>query len=350
VLNDPAVATLLTDSLGRSAAIASVAMLFWASAERARFLPWAGLAIALALTYHIRPVYLFLLPLVPCLGFALLRIRCAWVGRPFRWFRHVALLCGLSVLPYLAFCLVRLVVVGHFGLVSFAGANLIGITVELLDHDMIENRLPESWRPFARELLLERERVGQPSPFKAEGIDVSIWRRNYPTNCWDVGYAAAERVYGNDPVVINNKLSGVSKALILASQGKYLRFLVYNIRDGVSRVIGRGWFLPAIGVLALATFFLRVMLVPSRPSERLALPENPNPGIMHALILAAVMFAAGKLLLVSLVEVHVPRYTFAARVFFPAVFSLVIYQELTRLFHELGTNPGSPLRQNPRAV
>jgi hypothetical protein len=52
---------------------------------------------------------------------------------------------------------------------------------------------------------------------------------------------------------------------------------------------------------------------------------------MHALILVAVMFAAAKLLLVSMVEVHVPRYTFAARLFLSAVVALVICQELVML-------------------
>jgi hypothetical protein len=237
----------------------------------------------------------------------------------------------VSFLPYLLFCLLRLIVVGHFGLVSFAGANLIGITVELLDRDTINNRLPDYWQPFAEELLAQRERVGQPSPFKDAGIDIFQWQRNYATNCWDVGYATATRVYGDDPVVINEKLSGISKALLLADKGMYVRFVTYNLRDGVGRVISRGWFLPTLGALALATFFLRVMINPSRSPGQIDPPEVSNPTIMHALILVAVMFAAAKLLLVSMVEVHVPRYTFAARVFFAAVFSLVICHELAKL-------------------
>jgi hypothetical protein len=67
---------------------------------------------------------------------------------------------------------------------------------------------------------------------------------------------------------------------------------------------------------------------------------------MHALILIALMFAATKLLLVAMVEMNVPRYIFAARMFLPAVFALAFYREIRRIAHELRSNPGRALRQD----
>ena len=70
--------------------------------------------------------------------------------------------------------------------------------------------------------------------------------------------------------------------------------------------------------------------------------RETHPGY-RCLPVGAAGSARAKLLLVAAVEVNVPRYIYAARVFLPAVFSLVSYQEIKRIAHGLGSNPGSTL-------
>ena len=68
-------------------------------------------------------------------------------------------LCSIAIVPFLLFCFLRWVVVGHFGLVSFGGMNIIGIAGQFLTEDMIP-KLPETVQPLAVRVLATRaERV-----------------------------------------------------------------------------------------------------------------------------------------------------------------------------------------------
>ena len=62
------VACLLSDFAAMMLAVMTVGCLLWVVAERRRILPWLALTLCLAAAYHVRPAYLFLVPLVPCLG------------------------------------------------------------------------------------------------------------------------------------------------------------------------------------------------------------------------------------------------------------------------------------------
>ena len=92
------------------------------------------LASAVSAAYHIRPSYLFLVPLVPGLGLVLSRIgdpACSWARRGiFR--RRLRRPCCV---PLLGYCAARYFITGHFGLVSFAGYNLAGLASPVGSYD-----------------------------------------------------------------------------------------------------------------------------------------------------------------------------------------------------------------------
>src|SRR5262249_499252 len=114
---------VMTDGLSSSLAIATVAMLLVLIGRPRSAFPWIGLPLSLLLIYQVRPAYLFLIPLLPVLGLIILALvvsRQDWV----RLYKRVGLgLVAVGILPLLAFCTFRWAVVGHFGLVSFAGHN-----------------------------------------------------------------------------------------------------------------------------------------------------------------------------------------------------------------------------------
>jgi len=331
VLNDAAISQLLTDCLGMAAAAVAISFLLWVSASPGRPLPWIGLTVAVACTYHIRPAYLFLIPLVPCLGLVLLRIRTGLKEEPFPWVKHGLGLCCVSIVPYLAFCLLRLAVVGHFGLVSFAGANLMGIVPELVDRKTAETQLPECWRPLALEIVRQRESMGMQSPFQKGGVDIHQWENNFNVNFYQVVDPVSRRLYGDDPVLLNQKYTGFSRAVIRVRKREYLRFVFYNLRNGLGKFLQRGWILQALGLTAVLLFAFRVLLCPRRLPEVNQRDDLPAYSVIHALLLLGLAFALSKMLLVGLVEMFVPRYVYAAGVFLPSIFSLLIFRELEKM-------------------
>ena len=147
---------LLSDFPAKILAVTSVACLLWVVADRKKILPWLALTVSLAGAYQVRPAYLFLIPLAPCLGIGFAFLWSKGRGGPLVWKAILAGLLAAATLPFLAFSLWRWEMVGDFGLVSFAGYNLSGLAVELLDVPMIDGELSEASQPLARVILAER--------------------------------------------------------------------------------------------------------------------------------------------------------------------------------------------------
>lgn len=330
MFGDRALGLVLTDFLGRDMAVVTVGCLFWLAAAPRSILAWGGLIFAAACCYQLRPAYLFLLPLAPCLGLVLLRIRTGRDRQPFRWKGFALASCCASLVPYVGFCLLRLAVVGHFGLVSFGGVNMVGVTAEMLDARLADS-LPETLRPLAQEILRQRDAMAMTSPLDGAGIDMGHWAKNYNRNVWQVAVPAAQRLYGNDPVAVNRQLTALSQAVIRARKGVYLRFLTYNFRCGLGKLLDSGWLIQALAAASLGAFGLRAWLC------RQPTPANHPQGapaaraVWDALLLAAAGFGLAKLALVALVEMMVPRYVFAAGVLLPSVLALAVWRQLEGL-------------------
>lgn len=124
----------------------------------------ATAAIAAFGACMIRPAYLFLYPLA-VVGIILI---APIAGRAASWrsLAKEALRSGVVVgLPLLAYMTLRLLVVGHFGLVSFAGNNIIGFTANpyMLDEVTVQMVDGEENKRLAAEILAARtRRLAQP--------------------------------------------------------------------------------------------------------------------------------------------------------------------------------------------
>lgn len=331
MLNDMGVSYLLTDSLAKSMAACTVGLLLWTSASPRNVGLWIGLAISLTATYQFRPAYLFLIPLAPVLGIVLLRLQSSWRGTPFRWRMVGSALCAVTLIPFVGFCLLRWMLVGHFGLVSFGGCAVVGVAGVWIDQPMIDNELPETLRPLAQEIFDGRRKMQLKSPYQRTGLDMYVWEQNHLAIVTQIAYPAALRLYGEDHMMADRQLSDLSKKIIKIRKAAYLRFLIYNLRDGLGKFLQTGFVLQAMLGLGLCLFALRVLLRPCGAIEVPTAAPLPPYGVMHAMLLVATLFAAAKLLLVALVESMIGRYLYAAGLFLPCACGLWIYQEVVML-------------------
>lgn len=336
-VSHPSAEYLLTDFPTRAVAVWAIAFLLRIAAEPWRIADWVGLTVSVALCYHLRPAYLFMIPLVPLLGVALMRIRNGREGLPCRWKTNGAALAGVTALPFLAFCVLRLAVVGHFGLVSFGGLNIVGVAAEMLDEKLIETHIPAHLRPLAHEIVVRREERGMEKAFTSRGVDILRWDENYNQSVWKVAYPAAVDRYGADHVTINRELTDLSRAVIRARPVHYLRFLAANYREGVGRLLSRGAVLQACAALLLVLFAVRLGVVPAGSDT-----DSCRRTARDALVLTAVAFALTKLFLVSLVEMTITRYVLAAGMLLPSAVALLAYDQAAAIVAGLRSQLNAP--------
>jgi len=336
---DVAVRTLLADFLAMVAAVLAVAWLMRLATNARRVWPWIGFTFCLAATYHVRPAYLFLIPLAPLLGLWLCWLAKRDVDRDrpkgLVQFRFAAGLVAATIGPYLAFCFMRLVLVGHFGLVSFGGYSIVGIAVELIDNDMIRHELPESLRPLAADIARRREERGLKSVFRGGGvIRIRQWELQYNDNVWRVAVPAAVERYGNQPVVINEKLSALSHAAIRRRAADYCLFVAYSLPRAVLKYFYFSWAAQILVPIGLA--LLAVRRYRSRREHQAAAlgdwgPETPSGRLLCAAGGTAASFLLAKTSLLVLVICVGSRYLLPAGVFVPAALALWVYREARRL-------------------
>jgi hypothetical protein len=335
---------IATDYSAMVAAGATVGCLFWLAAEPKRVVLWCALAVCLALTYHIRPAYLFMVPLAPFLGILFRFLRARATGDPFVWKQFSFVLTLVSLTPYCAYCLLRLVVVGHFGLVSFGGYTLVGLAVELLDPATVEDKLPEQYRPLAREILSRREARNMPNAFAGHlWVNMRAYEDNYSPNVWQIALPAARHIYGNDRVQYNNELAAFSRHVIWSEKGKYLLWVAYSYPRAVAKLLYRYWFIWFFGPAAALLFLVRRWKTRSRQipddSHATAAIESRNIHKRHALAIASMLWLAIAYFFCSYTMVILSgvycdsRYPVAAGAFVPSFIALVILRELDLIRH-----------------
>jgi hypothetical protein len=338
------VAVLLPDAAALSLAVLAIASLA-AVVGRGGVGAWSGVVLFTALAYHFRPAYLFLVPLAPMLGAAMwwlagaagerslmLRTR---TPRRLAWLRLAAGLTAATVAPLLLFCGLRWTVVGHFGLVSFGGYNFIGITGQLLTPELSED-LPAHLQPLARSILQRSETA---SSGKRPGYFDII--ENYNHTIWHVTAPAAQEQYGDDAVLVNERLTEISWQIIRLRPEAYIRWLLPAAKDGVAQLFEYA-FLDRPGLILLAGLILcQIVLIARRrrQQEAAAIPRRDYFFELHASLLIALAFAAAKLALVILVEPPIHRYVAAAAIFLPMWPAIVLLDRLTITAHRGAERP-----------
>ncbi|HUQ71466.1 MAG TPA: hypothetical protein VM165_18200, partial [Planctomycetaceae bacterium] len=233
---------------------------------------------------------------------------------------HVWLAASLAVTtiaPYVVFCGLRWSVVGHAGLVSFGGYNIVGIAGQAIDEPLL-SELSADVQPLAREILQRRRSAAVPSDYTAmvDGFNPVIW---------EVAVPAAKELYDNDTIRINHAFSQLSREVLQRRPEFYMRWLRGNA------------FIAFANLMQLTLMDYGTLLLGLLCGLRLAwrLWTGPSPSIdvtsadvaqrhleAHLLLWTAIGFAAAKTLLVLLVEPAGPRYMTPAMSLLPAVLAV----------------------------
>ena len=318
------------DVLALSLGVATVSALLIALRRPVGVLGWLSLACLTLITYQVRPAYLFLVVFVPCIGgflaFCIFRTPFNWTG-----LRIAALLAASALLPFLLFCAARWFVTGHFGLVSFGGYNLIGISGQLL-HPGLVNQLPESTQSLAREILARRPL----HPRWREPEDGAAMEELYNVTVWEISVPAARELYGDQPVEVNQALGHLAREIIQLRPLAYARWLVWAGRTGVRRVLSLLIIDPGTRLCLIAAALLEGIVLVRRWRYGVLpppfLPTNQAFVETHVLLWLALTFAATKLLLVILVETPLERYLASAIVFAPPLIGVLTWHRYQQLF------------------
>lgn len=311
--------SIMSDLPAASLALATVALLLVVLAEPRKRLAWAGLGLALFLTYQFRPSYLFLVALVPLAGLG--------SGR-----RRTAALTTLAFVPLLAFCAVRWWAVGHFGLVAFAGHNLSGLTTSMLTPELVAE-LPEDERELAQSILVERQRKGHPAVDASSGLET--WRAPFISNSWRSAIQVARLAWMDGPgagqgdstrgrdLWVDRRLTRLSVAILRARPGLYLVWLGRAWAFTLGQTAANPW---VWGTAAAAGGAATVAWVRRRRggrsvSRRTALPVGQAWSFRFlAFALSYYLLAIGLLLLLQPPEW---RYVAAAELLLPGALAAV---------------------------
>ncbi len=314
------------DFLSAAWVIASVSMILWLAVRPTSWPLWIGLGVVVLVSYHLRPAYLFLIGLAPLLAaVARLGVCPAEWRRILRWAAALAL---VTMLPYLAFAGLRWARVGHFGLVSFGGTNLAGVTASFLD-DSVVAALPEEHRRLGGRMLTKRRDRGW-EPYRL-GDEPEPWFAQYSTNIWSVALGAAGRELqlraaadgegaerDQRPMRIqrNEMLSEFAFSVIRVRPDLYRQWVLAAFGHGFGKLLREGWVVWPFGLLLL-TFPVERVLTRGRATGRPLVDASGRRLICFASL--GVVFFLSYLLLLSLVSLPYDRYYFGTVLFLPSV-------------------------------
>lgn len=303
------VATVATDTLAAALGIlACTATIAFAS----RGSVWSGLLVILsaAAAWLVRPAYLFVIVLCPVLASLTSSVVARETARPRG---SVLARVGLMVvLPLLAYCGLRQAVVGQFGIVSFGGYNLVGITGQFLEEGDLP-RLPEDLRPIAAGALEHRASEAPRGLYATEPrLHYLRMENDYDPTIWSDFVPAAERAAGEGQP-INGPLRRLGTALLFQHPRDYAVWVVKATRQGAKKLAWDFLDNPAallvVGLLAGAVLCRLLFAADSWPVF--------EPGL-KLLVGLALLYALLNLAVVIPVCPPLGRFTDAAGVFLGA--------------------------------
>ena len=320
------VTSVLTDFLAMVFSGVACGCLFWLMGRPRSLWAWSVLILNLTLTYHVRPIYLMLIPLIPFLAVALSFLRAyrtqgTWIG-----LKIPTLLFVLALIPYLAYCTLRWSVVGDFGLVSFRGEVASGMAVELLDRELIERELPESWKSLAESIYQTRSALGTSYAFLPNGwVNMRLYEQNYTSNHHKVAQPSAIKIYGDNRLVYDRRLKEFSLEVISRRKLQYLIWAVNVYPHSIAKMLYRSWVLQLLLPFSLVVFCLRKWMCAKNSS----LPKAFTPVWLHEFFwLAFIYYFANVTALVLSCVVPNARYVVCGGVFIPCFFTLLVFRDM----------------------
>jgi hypothetical protein len=308
--------TLATDSVASATSVALVGCLIrLVSAEQVRTRLVLVISVLCLAACLIRPASLFLVLFVPGVGAIL---AADWRSG----LKRGSALLGAVSAPVLGYCLLRWLVVGQFGLVSFGGQNLIGIAGQWLDVSAISKLSSES-QPLARLARQRQIAWEQDHPLRPDQsrLQYSVMEERYDPYIWLIFEPAAREYFQHNPARVNAGLRQLAQELIRIAPRNYLIWLGKASRQAIRVVAVQ---------LASHPFVIFCVLVwgagelarlrPGRLSR--CDVESPEADRFSAtLLLIAGLFLVLSTGLIVLVCTPIGRLMDAAAVFVPLVFA-----------------------------
>lgn len=348
---------VLSDSLGESLTILTAALLFSVLACPNSILGWAGLTLSLFLTYQVRPLLQFLVVLLPVLGLMLLRLfreRPEWAQRRLRLGLGLTAACAL---PLLAWCTLRLAVVGHFGLVSFSGHALVSIAGHFISPDLVPE-LSEELRPFALAVLKKRDELASGQTETLFGMK---WRPALDDDGWlragavedqymlvitqsQLFEATASEMFADDPILQDRMLMQIATEIIKAKPQYYLMWLAQSARVTLYWAFTCNFTFNLLVYLFLGLLGVWLALFLFRRWQGTGIPPGEQPdtysrelGTLSLLALAVALANAGVIIVLGQ---PLARYAATGGVFLPAVAVVAIVAVSARIW-DLWSGGGS---------
>ncbi len=314
-----------SDALGCAMMICTLSFTILCAADK-KNIALLALGLSLFLTYQVRPAYLFLVILAPCIYFVLRTIKKDHtdIGKGLL---NVSAVC---ILPLIAFCLLRLIIIGQFGLVSFGGYNITGVTSSLIYPKVIDS-LAEENRDIANDIYSHRLIMGHKSiqeKIADNGPRIYLsWRDEYKDNIYKFSvpavkkYAELNKEIANTPYV-NEKLTRLAREIIIMEPVYYFKWVAFQIIYGTYRIVfdlRQNFWLGCLLVMAVAIRIFRKVTGNIVPI--------PAPTHGPAIIAGGCLFSG--LILVALVEPALYRYAQPVGIFIPGAFLVYIFASLT---------------------
>lgn len=322
------------DTLALSTAIAAISFLLMLVRSPGRRALWLLLGGFLLASYHLRPAYLFMLPLMP-----LLAVPLTWLARPACEFdplatRRLAVrLFALAFVPLLLFACLRWAAVGHFGLVSFGGYNAAGITGQFLTDEMV-GELPVEVRPLAEDALRRRDELVATSSLNAEiTTSYTTIENRFDIYTWHVFVPAARAAADDDLLLTNSLLAKLARSIVFLQPQSYVTWLVKAGHRGIYVIFAELLFNPAVLLLLAAYLVIRGRVVWLRRTDASTeeMVRCDGAEITNVLLLVAIGFSFSKLALVILTTPPLGRFMEAAAVFYPALLASAVYDRAAEM-------------------
>ena len=343
---------VIPETLAQCFAVAAAGFVLWTAGTRSA-VAYLGLAVAVFAACQMRPAFLFLVAWAPLAWLFLYTRRWGFLHQT-RWIRHALSTVLACTLPLFLFCLLRLAIVGHFGLVSFGGQNTIGISIEMLDSESVA-RLPAEDRPLAQ--ILARGREAWPAPrFLTRRGTGENWIQNaetyaanvnrigralqakFPTSGGETGNVALDRAFSRISLHTFQAEWPLYLTWLAGAGAESFRMALYLLLGGGGAEgfgIGPGYSL----ILALA---LMALVLLAWPLERRAFGEGSRPHFSRAvtvLLFISGTFFLASMALVILVEPPIARYVEAAAFLLPCVAAALCWDRCVVLTAALCRRP-----------
>ena len=284
-----------------------------------------GLSFFSFLAYQTKPSCLFLLAFVPVGGY----IARWWLNPDVRdaWLVACRLLAA-STIPFVAWCTLRWVVVGHFGLVSFGGYNIIGLAGQWIQTDSID-QLTTEVRPLAVKILQGREaKKWEPATTYDE------MEARFNPMVWEIAVPAAAALCEGDSRIMNRQMAELSSQVLKSQPTAYVGWLSKaakrSVRNAVEITLRNPVLLVSlpIGLLAFAWNWRKR----NTTIERSGLGTYDLE--FQTMVWLAIGYAICKIGLVILVEPPIDRYCAPATVFLASVPVMVACRMFLRGFEK----------------